>query len=79
MASRVNRRQSGNNTVTWNFGLCNCSTRRRRFAVKKYFAQLRPMERRLAVGVLVVLFLVLNYVFIWPHFSDLGQFAAARR
>ena len=38
--------------------------------MKKYFAQLRPLERRLAIGVLVVVFLVLNYVFIWPHFSD---------
>lgn len=38
--------------------------------MKKFFAQLRPMERRLAVGVLVVLVLVLNWVFIWPHFSD---------
>jgi type II secretory pathway component PulM len=38
--------------------------------VKRYFAQLRPLERRLAVGVMVALFLVLNYVFIWPHFSD---------
>ena len=38
--------------------------------MKKYFAQLRPLERRLAVAVLVVLFLVLNYVFVWPHFSD---------
>jgi Tfp pilus assembly protein PilO len=38
--------------------------------MKKYFAQLRPLERRLAIGVLVVLLLVLNYVFIWPHFSD---------
>jgi Tfp pilus assembly protein PilO len=38
--------------------------------VKKYFAQLRPLERRLAVAVLVVLLLVLNYIFIWPHFSD---------
>ncbi len=38
--------------------------------MKKFFAQLRPLERRLAVGVLVVLFLVLNWVFIWPHFSD---------
>jgi Tfp pilus assembly protein PilO len=38
--------------------------------VKKYFAQLRPLERRLAVAVLVVLFLVLNYIFVWPHFSD---------
>ena len=41
--------------------------------MKKYFAQLRPLERRLAVAVLVVLFLVLNYVFIWPHFSDWSQ------
>ena len=38
--------------------------------MKKYFAQLRPMERRLVVGVLVVVLLVLNFVFIWPHFSD---------
>lgn len=41
--------------------------------MKKYFAQLRPLERRLAIGVLVVLLLVLNYVFIWPHFSDWGN------
>ena len=41
--------------------------------MKKYFAQLRPLERRLAIGVLVILFLVLNYVFIWPHFSDWGK------
>jgi Tfp pilus assembly protein PilO len=38
--------------------------------VKKFFAQLRPLERRLAVGALVVLILVLNAVFIWPHHSD---------
>ena len=38
--------------------------------MKKFFAQLRPLERRLAVGVLVVFVLVLNYAFIWPHFSD---------
>jgi Tfp pilus assembly protein PilO len=38
--------------------------------VKKFLAQLRPLERRLAVGVLVVFILVLNWVFIWPHFSD---------
>jgi len=41
--------------------------------MKKYFAQLRPMERRLVVGVAVVLVLVLNAVFIWPHFSDWGK------
>jgi len=38
--------------------------------MKKYFSQLRPLERRLAVGVLVVLVVVLNWVFVWPHFSD---------
>jgi Tfp pilus assembly protein PilO len=41
--------------------------------MKKFFAQLRPLERRLAVGVLVVLILVLNWVFIWPHRSDWGN------
>jgi Tfp pilus assembly protein PilO len=38
--------------------------------VKKFFAQLRPLERRLAVGVLVIFILVLNWWFIWPHFWD---------
>jgi Tfp pilus assembly protein PilO len=42
--------------------------------MKKYFAQLRPMERRLVVAVLVVLVIVLNAVFIWPHFSDWGNY-----
>ena len=41
--------------------------------MNKYFAHLRPLERRLAVGVAVVLILVLNYVFVWPHFSDWGN------
>jgi Tfp pilus assembly protein PilO len=40
--------------------------------MKKYFAHLRPMERRLVVGVAVVLLVVLNAVFIWPHFKDWG-------
>jgi Tfp pilus assembly protein PilO len=51
--------------------------------MKKYFAHLRPLERRLAVGVVVVLILVLNWVFIWPHFADWGnlrgRLASARR
>jgi Tfp pilus assembly protein PilO len=38
--------------------------------VKKYFAHLRPLERRLAVGVLVVVIVVLNAWLIWPHFED---------
>ncbi len=41
--------------------------------MKKYFAQLRPLERRLVVGVAVVLVIVLNAVFIWPHFKDWGN------
>ncbi|HTY86609.1 MAG TPA: hypothetical protein VMB80_04025, partial [Candidatus Acidoferrum sp.] len=41
--------------------------------MKKYFAHLRPLERRLAVGVLVVVILVLNAWLIWPHFSDWGN------
>jgi Tfp pilus assembly protein PilO len=41
--------------------------------MKKYFEQLRPMERRLVVGVGVVLLVVLNAVFIWPHFADWGN------
>lgn len=44
--------------------------------MKKYFAQLRPMERRLAVGVLVLLLLVLNFVYIWPRLSDWGKWSA---
>ena len=42
--------------------------------MKKYFAHLRPLERRLAVGVLVIVIIVLNAVFIWPRFSDWSQF-----
>ena len=30
---------------------------------------LRPAERRLVVGVAVVLFIVLNAILVWPHFS----------
>jgi type II secretory pathway component PulM len=38
--------------------------------MKKYFAQLRPFERRLVIGVAVILFLVVNAWQVWPHFSD---------
>lgn len=41
--------------------------------MKKYLAQLRPMERRLVVAIGVVLLIVLNAVFIWPHFADWGN------
>ena len=47
--------------------------------MKKYFAQLRPLERRLAVGVAVILFLVLNWIFIWPHHSDWENLKARQK
>ena len=34
---------------------------------------LRPAERRLVVGVAVVLFIVLNAFLVWPHFKDWGR------
>lgn len=43
--------------------------------MKAYWDSLRPMEKRLIVGVGVVLFFVLNSLFIVPHFSDLGLIA----
>jgi len=44
--------------------------------MKKYFARLTSMERRFVVGVLVVLFVVLNAMFVWPRFSDWGRMQA---
>ena len=41
--------------------------------MKKYFAHLRPLERRLVVGVAVIVILMLNGWFIWPHFADWGN------
>ncbi len=34
---------------------------------------LRPFERRLVVGVAALLFLVINIVWVWPHFKDWGE------
>ena len=34
---------------------------------------LRPFERRLVVGVGTVVFIVLNMLFVWPHFSARGK------
>lgn len=46
--------------------------------MKKYFEQLRPLERRLVVGVAVVVLIVLNWAFVWPHFSDWGDLSARK-
>ncbi len=40
--------------------------------MKKFFAQLRPIERRMVVAALVIVILVLNWWYIWPHFGDWG-------
>ena len=34
---------------------------------------LRPFEKRLVVGVAVVIFIVVNAVFVFPHFGDWGR------
>lgn len=44
--------------------------------MKKFFARLNSMERRFVVGVLVVVFVVLNAMFVWPRFSDWGRMQA---
>lgn len=36
-----------------------------------YWQNLKSFERRLVVGVGVLFFVVLNALFVWPHFSDL--------
>lgn len=41
--------------------------------MKEFFARLNPTERRFVVGVAVVFFIVINLVWVWPHFSDWGQ------
>ena len=34
---------------------------------------LRPQERRFVVVVVAIFFVVINFWFVWPHFSDWGQ------
>ncbi len=38
--------------------------------MKSYLDNLRPFERRLVVAVGVMVFVVLNFAFVFPHFSD---------
>jgi hypothetical protein len=49
--------------------------------MKEFFARLNPTERRFVVGVGVVFFVVINMVWVWPHFGDWsdtkGRMAAA--
>jgi len=41
--------------------------------MKAFFARLNPTERRFVVAVAVVFFLVINIVWVWPHFGDWSQ------
>lgn len=41
--------------------------------MKGYWENLRPFEKRVVVGAGVLLFIVLNFVFVFPHFSDLSD------
>jgi Tfp pilus assembly protein PilO len=42
--------------------------------MNKYLARLNPMERRFVVVVAVVVFIVLNVMFVRPHFGDRARF-----
>ena len=39
---------------------------------------LRPNERRLVIVVLIVVFIILNFIFVWPRFGDWGKIKARR-
>jgi len=41
--------------------------------VKRFWEQLKPGERRWVAAIGLIFFLVLNWIFIWPHFSDWGR------
>jgi hypothetical protein len=41
--------------------------------MKEFWARLNSTERRFVVGVAVVFFLVINIVWVWPHFGDWSE------
>jgi len=41
--------------------------------LKGYWDNLRPLEKRMVVGIAVMFFVILNFWFVVPHFSDMGQ------
>ena len=41
--------------------------------MKKQFDNLRPFEKRVVVGVAALFFVVMNFWFVFPHFSDWGN------
>jgi hypothetical protein len=44
--------------------------------MNEYLSKLSPLERRFVVGMAVVFFIVLNLVFVWPHFGDRVKYKA---
>ncbi len=40
---------------------------------------LRPNERRLVIIVAIIVFLLLNFFFVWPHFGDWGRLQQRKR
>ena len=58
--------------VSWNFGLMLKNTEEGD-AVKKYFAQLRPLERRHGRWRDGCIVHRVELGFLWPHFSDWGK------
>ena len=38
--------------------------------MKKLFLQLRPLEQRIVIVTGVILFVLANWVWVWPHFND---------
>jgi hypothetical protein len=41
--------------------------------MKEFFARLNPTERRFVVGVGVLFVVVINLVWVWPHFGDWSE------
>ena len=41
--------------------------------MKKYLDQLGSSERRWVLGTAVAVFIILNYLLVWPHFKDWGR------
>ncbi len=39
-------------------------------SLKTTWGNLRSMERRIVIGIAVLLFLIINIFWVWPHFSD---------
>src|SRR5512141_50724 len=41
--------------------------------MKGYWANLRPFEKRVVVAVAALFFVVLNFLFVFPYFSEWGR------